>query len=92
MLFKIKEPIWKTRSVGLNEDRLEEENFVQILYKNKSGEKLYPSTYRMSKERVLSFPLQILREIRLRIVPIIELELYYGTDTQGVHKDRTAVV
>jgi len=46
--FKIKVPIWKGRKVGLAKDQMTEDPVeVEILYKDKSGKRLYPYLYTM---------------------------------------------
>jgi uncharacterized protein VirK/YbjX len=75
MLFKIREPIWKGRKVGLNDAILDKENKVEILFKQRNGERLYPYTYTITKEKAQQFPIQILKGHWLRIIPIIELSI-----------------
>lgn len=75
MDYKIQTPIWKTRSVGLNEANLGEENTVEILYKNQKGERLYPWRYSITKEEALKYPIQNWRGNKLRIIPINNLKI-----------------
>lgn len=75
-IIKIKAPIWKTpRSVGVAEFRMTEPIVrIQIEYKEKSGEKLYPGIYSISRETAMTYPVQVLPQgIRLRIIPIEDL-------------------
>ena len=74
-MIKIKEPIWKDLSVGLSERKLTNPTRVKILYRNKSRELEFPNTYKISRERALSYPAQIRRGNRLRIIPIEDMEV-----------------
>ena len=74
MLFKIKAPIWKNKSIGLNENKLDENNEIEILYKDRAGERLWPDKYKITKKEALSYSLMVVKGIRLRIVPIMFLE------------------
>jgi len=76
-LFSIREPIWKTRSVGLNQRELYDEKiiFVDILYKNKEGKRIYPNRLTMESEKVRSYPTQIVKGVVLHIIPISDFEL-----------------
>lgn len=86
MIFRIKEPIWKNKSVGLNEAHLEKENEVEILWRDKHGERLWPYTYTITKEEMMDREIMIVRgrgipdgkQIRLRIIPISELHIKTG--------------
>lgn len=77
MNFNIKEPIWKTRSVGLSEDKLEEDNTVNILYKNRLGEREYPHTYKITRQEAMSNSLMVVKGVRLRVVPIMSLGIQW---------------
>ena len=72
--FKIKKPIWKTRSVGIAEHRITAHNTISIEYRNKDGLRLYPKIYYISKKDAFQYPVQVVRGIRLRIIPIDDLE------------------
>ncbi len=74
MHYKIKAPIWKTRSVGINQALIDEDNMIEILYKNVDGERLYPDTYCISKEEALSYPTQVVSGVSLSIIPIANLK------------------
>ena len=76
MEYKIQTPIWKTRSVGLNEANLEFYNTIEILYTNQKGERIYPFTYKITKEEALEYPVQVVGQgIQLRIIPINNLRI-----------------
>lgn len=74
---KIREPFWKCKSVGLNEDKVEPEGVeVEILYRNKvTGERAYPGVYWVSRKTVLEAKTMTLSGgVRLRIVPISDMK------------------
>ena len=71
--FKIRTPIWKTRSVGLAEYKLADINYVEILYKDKQGQRVYPNKYKISREEILKYPKQFVG-VDLRIIPIKDLK------------------
>jgi hypothetical protein len=72
--FIIHEPIWKTKSVGLAEYRLEDTNTVKILYKSEDGTYPFPNSYTVSKETVLKYPIMMRGTVQLRIIPIAHME------------------
>lgn len=68
---KIRTPIWKTRSVGIADFRLDGDVVrVEILYKDKSGNRVYPGIYEMEVERVTKYHIQRVRGVNLHIIPI----------------------
>ena len=68
---KIKVPIWQGRQVGIDETLIGSEGVnVEILYKDKSGKKLYPHLYHASKYLALCMPGKIIKGVKLRIIPI----------------------
>jgi hypothetical protein len=68
-------PIWKTKSVGIADRLLNDDVEINILYKDKNGNRLYPATYTAKKELVKKFPVQYIRGIALHIVPIAKLKI-----------------
>jgi len=75
---KIKAPIWKKpRSVGIASYKITGNLKIEILYKDKSGEKLYPNPFYITKEKALSYPTQYLskHDLTLYIIPIKDLDL-----------------
>lgn len=70
----IRVPIWKTRSIGLAEDKLDKLTKIEISYKTKEGKKLYPGSYILEKEKALKYPIQFRKGRKLRIIPINDLE------------------
>ena len=71
----IKIPIWKNKAVGIAERLLNDDVEINILYKDKNGNRLYPATYIAKKELVKKFPVQFIRGIKLHIVPIAKLKI-----------------
>ena len=71
----IKIPIWKNRAVGIAERLLNDDVEIQILYKDKNGNRLYPDIYIAKKELVKKFPVKFIRGIKLHIVPIAKLKI-----------------
>ena len=43
--YEIKEPVWKDNSIGIAEFRLKNDLLVDIIYKNKNDERVFPNTY-----------------------------------------------
>lgn len=79
-MISIKYPIWKSRSVGIAEHKLSfGDNEVQILYRQKKGasfgEKIYPHTYLVSGKDAARYPVQVVRGVRLRIIPIADMRI-----------------
>ena len=73
--FRIRSPIWKDRSVGLDRDKLEIENVVYIDYKNKQGEFVFPFRYKIDGAKARTYPTRnIGRGVNLAIIPIADLE------------------
>jgi hypothetical protein len=68
-------PIWKTKSVGIADRLLNDDVEINILYKDKNGNRLYPATYIAKKELVKKFPVQYIRGVSLHIVPIAKLKI-----------------
>lgn len=80
--FKIRTPIWKTRSVGLAIHKLADMNYVDILYKDKSGQRVYPNRYKISKDRVLTYPSQFVG-VDVKVIPITELDIVEKRNKNG---------
>jgi len=73
---QIREPIWKTRSIGLAEDRLTNITEVEITYKNRFGERIYANLYCISKSQAMKYPIQKVKGVKLRIIPIADLQAW----------------
>jgi hypothetical protein len=72
---KIRTPIWSSRSIGIAAHRANADLEIQIMAKDRSGNKIFPETYIIKKEQIKKYPTQIRRGVRLYIVPIEDLEI-----------------
>lgn len=74
----IREPIWKSLSIGISETLVKNKNgvSVEISYKDEAGRRLWPGQYFISKEQLLQCPVKVWRGINLRIVPIRDLKIW----------------
>ena len=73
---EIRAPIWKTNSIGIALYKVGPgENDVRITYKDKNGKLLFPDTYTVTREELMTRPRQLVGEYNteLRIIPIAEL-------------------
>jgi hypothetical protein len=76
VLFRIKEPIWKDRSVGLALDKIplhDDLVKVEILYKDKQGKFIYPHPLYISSLKALRYKYQIVKGTKLVIIPIKDM-------------------
>ena len=74
--YMIKTPIWKTKSIGIATQRLDDDLLVEIEYKQSDGNRLYPYTYIVRKDTTDKYPKQRVMGNDLVIIPISELEIY----------------
>jgi len=74
--YEIKEPIWKTRSIGIASHRLKKDLLVDIVYRNKEGERVYPDTYIVRKDSVDKYPSQDIKGNKIYWIPINDLEVF----------------
>jgi hypothetical protein len=74
---RIRKPIWKTRSVGIDERRISDEGvFVEILYEKKNGEREYPYLYFCSKRLAMKgYRQKVDCGVWVRVVKIADLEV-----------------
>ena len=79
-MYSIKTPIWKTKSIGIAEQRLNNDLLVEIEYKQTNGNRLYPDTYIVRKNTIDNYQRQIVKGNNLVIIPISELEIYKGEE------------
>ena len=70
----IQSPIWKSRSVGVADYKITDDILVYIDYINRSGEKLFPGMYFMEKNKAQHYPIQVVKNVELRIIPIKDFE------------------
>jgi len=76
----IHSPIWKTRSVGIADYKITDDILLEIDYKNQQGERIYPDTYFIKKQEAKKYPIQIIYNLELRIIPIARTEeLFTGS-------------
>lgn len=74
--YEIKEPIWKDNSIGIADFRLNSDLLINITYTNKKGERVFPDTYIVKKDKILKYPVQRIKGKRLYIIPINDLEIH----------------
>ena len=72
---KIKEPIWLTRSIGIAAKRAFADLEIEILYKDKYGNRVFPATYKISKEKIITYPFRYIGKNRIYIIPIKDLTI-----------------
>ena len=72
---KIKEPIWISRSIGIAVKRAFADLEIEIMYKDKFGNKVYPATYKITKEKIITYPYRYIGGNRIYIVPIKDLTI-----------------
>ena len=74
--FKIKSPIWSSMSIGIAHFRVSDDLKIEILWKDKYGNRKFPDTYFMKKEKIITYPTKIIHNrIKLYIIPIKNLEI-----------------
>ena len=72
--YTIKSPIWKTKSIGIADYRLIDDLLVDISYKDKSGNVLFPGEFLVKKDIAKTYPIQKLKgNLNLHIIPINDL-------------------
>lgn len=76
---KINTPIWSSRSVGIADYKLDKDDLeIEIMYRNGQQKRVYPYPFSISCEKAKTYPIQNLRGLKLRIIPIKDLtELHY---------------
>jgi hypothetical protein len=72
---KIKEPIWISKSIGIAAKRAFADLTIDILYKDKFGNRVYPATYKITKEKIITYPYRYIGGNRIYIVPIKDLTI-----------------
>ena len=73
----IKEPIWSTKSVGINIGGLSDQSEIEvkIMYKDKHDNFVYPGRFRMTVEDIRKYPTQNMwGYVWVHIVPIAVLQ------------------
>jgi len=77
MRLEIKKPIWGHQKVGIAEFRLRmaEEIIVDIMYKNRDGDRTYQHPFKIKSQVCFKYPVYTARGgVRLRLVPIADME------------------
>jgi len=72
---KIKEPIWISRSIGIAAKRTFADLEIEIMYKDQYGNRVYPATYKITKEKIITYPYRYIGGNRIYIVPIKDLTI-----------------
>lgn len=75
-MIHIKVPIWGTKSIGVAKYKITKDLEVKIDYKDTYGNKVYPETYLMKRDKALSYPTQTVgKGVVLKIIPIEDFEI-----------------
>ena len=77
--YEIKEPVWKDNSIGIAEFRLKNDLIVNITYKNKNNEIVFPDTYIIKTPNLTNRAYQIIYGKKIYKFLIDELEIYENT-------------
>jgi hypothetical protein len=72
---KIKEPIWISKSIGIAEKRAFADLEIDIMYKDKYHNRVFPATYTITKEKIITYPYRYIGGNRIYIVPIKDLTI-----------------
>lgn len=73
----IKAPIWGSWSIGIATYKIANHNEINILTKDKDGNRLYPQSMYISKLNAKKYPIEPVPShpsVKLRIIPINDLE------------------
>tara|TARA_B110000483_G_scaffold75476_1_gene93940 strand:+ start:273 stop:512 length:240 start_codon:yes stop_codon:yes gene_type:complete len=74
--YEIREPIWKDNSIGVAEFRLLNDLLINISYKNKNDEKVFPETYIIKNPNLTNREYQIINGKKIYKFLIQELDIY----------------
>jgi len=72
---KIKVPIWSREAVGIANFRIVDDIEVEVLYRDKHGNRRYPSVYFMQQHRALSYPTEHFAGHDMKIIPIADFSI-----------------
>jgi len=72
-ILKIREPIYCIKSIGIAHKRTFSDLTIYILAKDRYGNKIYPATYKITKEKIVTYPYRYIGNNRIYIVPIKDL-------------------
>jgi hypothetical protein len=59
--------------VGIAEYKINNNLVVEIEYKDKRGDKMFPNPFFISKQQALRYPTQTVKNTVLRIIPIADM-------------------
>ena len=74
--YEIREPVWKDNSIGIADFRLKNDLRVDITYKNKNNERIFPDTYIIKNPNLINRDYQIIHGKKIYKFLINELEIY----------------
>ena len=74
--YEIKEPVWKDNSIGIAEFRLKNDLLIDITYKNKNNERVFPNTYIIKNADLTNRSYQNIHGKKIYKFLINELEIY----------------
>jgi hypothetical protein len=74
--YEIREPVWNDNSIGIAEFRLKNDLRVDIVYKNKNNERIFPDTYIIKNPNLTNREYQIISSNKIYKFLISELEVY----------------
>ena len=74
--YEIKEPVWKDNSIGIAEFRLKNDLLIDITYKNKNNERVFPNTYIIKNANLTNRSYQNIYGKKIYKFLINELEVY----------------
>ena len=74
--YEIKEPVWKDNSIGVADFRLNTYLLIDITYKNKNNQRVFPDTYIIKNPNLNDREYQNIKGRRIYKFLIDELEVY----------------
>jgi len=74
--YEIKEPVWKDNSIGVADFRLNTDLLIDITYKNKNNQRVFPDTYILKNPNLNGREYQSIKGRRIYKFLIDELEVY----------------
>jgi hypothetical protein len=72
---KIKEPIWMSHSIGIAAKRAFSDLEIEIMYEDHFGNRVFPALYKITKEKIITYPYRYIGGNRIYIVPINDLTI-----------------
>lgn len=74
-ILKIREPIYISKSIGIARKRTFADLTIYILAKDRYGNKIYPATYSIRAEKIITYPYRYIGGNRIYIIPIKDLTI-----------------